>query len=354
MDRPIPLRPDPFAWREKERRSFHRALAAMFLAHGRRVQSHAVAKNFWQDDDIAGKICRAASSPLSTGAFPQIQSQSLLPQIAPDAASSKVLALGTLVSLDGVNTVRLPYVGGSGRPASTPFVGEGAPVPVVDLITSGAILGPAHKISIAAALSAELADGSGDMAAAIIGKALAAAAELSIDALLFSNTASTANSPAGLLYGVTPITGSASPGQTGLADDLALLAGAISANGVSVENLIIVTTASLATKARILAGPAFQEAIFSSSAIPAGTVIALAPAALAVGYAGTVETTISNAGTAHLDTAPTAIGTPGTPNVVAAPTVSAWQSDLLLVKIRARCAWCIQSDAVAYLTGADW
>src|SRR5262249_5744541 len=139
--------------------------------------------------------------------------------------------------------------------------------------------------------------------AAIIGRALAAAAELSIDALLFSNTASTANSPAGLLFGVTPITGSATPGQTGLADDLALLAGAISANGVSVENLIIVTTASLATKARVLAGPSFQDRVLSSSAIPAGVVIALAPEALACGYAGTIETTISAAGTAHLDTA---------------------------------------------------
>src|SRR5262245_45803693 len=114
----IPLRPDPTALAMMERRSFHRALAAMFLAHGRHnVLPQAVAKNFWQDDDIAGKICRAASSPLSTGSFAQIQSQHVLPQIAPDSASSKVLALGTLVSLDGINTVRLPYIGGSGRPA---------------------------------------------------------------------------------------------------------------------------------------------------------------------------------------------------------------------------------------------
>src|SRR5215471_7187774 len=110
----IPLRPDPLALRTMERRSLHRALAAMFLAHGRDdVMPQAVAKNFWQDDDIAGKICRAATSPLSTGSFAQIQSQSVLPAIAPDAASSKVLALGTLISLDGVNTVRLPYIGGS-------------------------------------------------------------------------------------------------------------------------------------------------------------------------------------------------------------------------------------------------
>jgi hypothetical protein len=327
----------------------------MILAHGHHdVLPHVIAKNFWQDDDIAGKICRAASSPLSTGSFAQIQASNVLPQIAPDAASSKVLALGTLVSLDGINTVRLPYVGGSGRPASTPFVGEGAPIPATNLSVSGPILGPAHKVSIAAALSTELQDGSGDMAAAIIGRALAASAELSIDALLFSNTASTANAPAGLLYGLSPITGSGTPGQTGLADDLALLAGAISAAGVNIDSLIFVTTGSLATKARVLAGPAFQDAILSSSAIPAGTVIALNPAALACGYAGTVETTISNAGTAHLDTAPLQIGTPGSPPTVAAPTVSARQADLLLVKVRARAAWCIQSDAIAYLTGANW
>src|SRR5262245_39714505 len=54
----IPLRPDPLAMAAMERRSLHRACAAMFLAHGRHgVMPQAVAKNFWQDDDIAGKIC---------------------------------------------------------------------------------------------------------------------------------------------------------------------------------------------------------------------------------------------------------------------------------------------------------
>ena len=36
--------------------------------------------------------------------------------------------------------------------------------------------------------------------------------------------------------------------------------------------------------------------------------------------------------TVHMDTAPAQIGTAGTPNVIAAPTVSAFQSDLILLR----------------------
>ena len=51
---------------------------------------------------------------------------------------------------------------------------------------------------------------------------------------------------------------------------------------------------------------------------------------------------------------PTLIGTPGTPPTVAAPTASAFQAYLVVVKVRARMAWCVQPGAVAVVTGAAW
>ena len=65
--------------------------------------------------------------------------------LAPAAASSRLLALGSRLSLDGITSITLPFVGGQGRPVG-PFVAEGGPIPVFDLVTGGAVLGPARKI----------------------------------------------------------------------------------------------------------------------------------------------------------------------------------------------------------------
>jgi hypothetical protein len=69
----IPLRPDSLAQRAMERRSFNRAVTALFMAQGRRGTPP---KSFWRDDADADEILRAAQSPLmTTGTFPQIQAQ---------------------------------------------------------------------------------------------------------------------------------------------------------------------------------------------------------------------------------------------------------------------------------------
>jgi hypothetical protein len=104
-----------------------------------------------------------------------------------------------------------------------------------------------------------------------------------------------------------------------------------------------------------LAGPKFQDAVLSSAYVPAGTVIAITPKGLAAGYAGIAEIETSTAATVVMDdTNPAPIGTPGTPPVVGAPALSAFQSGLIVIKVRGRCAWCVQPGAVAVVTGAAW
>src|SRR5262245_979556 len=93
--------------------------------------------------------------------------------LAPDCAAAKVLNLGNKLLLDGISSIRLPFIGGAGRPAAPLFIAEGAPAPVANLSTSGAILGPACKILIQAAVSGALQSASGEAAADIIGQALA-------------------------------------------------------------------------------------------------------------------------------------------------------------------------------------
>jgi hypothetical protein len=311
----------------------------------------------WRDDDDAGRILKAAQSPLTTSGFAAIQSTRVLPQLAPDYASSKLLAMGNQFDLTGINSFRLPFIGYTGRPASPRFVAEGQPAPVSNLATSAAILGPVCKVVILAAVSGELQSGSAETAERVIGEALAISVEQSQDAALFStNAAVPGTSPAGLLNGLTPLTSVGSTGgAAAVADDLGLLAGTISHHGIGIDDLIFITTASIATKIRTLAGPFFQDVVLSSAAIPDGEIIAIVPQGLATGYSGEVKIETSIAATLHFESAtPLPIGTVGTPNTVAAPTHNAFQEYLILVQIRGRMAWAVQPNAVCYMTGVAW
>ena len=99
----------------------------------------------------------------------------------------------------------------------------------------------------------------------------------------------------------------------------------------------------------------FQDVALSSAAIPDGEIIAIVPQGLATGYSGEVQVESSIAAPLHFESAtPLPIASVGTPNTVAAPVHSAFQEYLILVKIRGRMRWCVQPNAVAYMTGVAW
>src|SRR6516162_4648626 len=109
----IPLRPDPTALARMQRRSFNRAVASMAMTatRGRTSadrQPQEILRENWHDDDDAGRILKAASSPLTTSGFAAIQSTRVLPQLAADCASSKLLAMGAQFDLTGINSFKLP------------------------------------------------------------------------------------------------------------------------------------------------------------------------------------------------------------------------------------------------------
>ena len=342
----------PQADRDENRRSFVRACAAKVLTIRRKASPLAFAQTVWAEDEIAQTMLRAISSPTDRIAFPGIQAARVLPMLSPNAASSKLLALGMIIDLTGLSSIKLPYVGGTGRPSQPIFVPEGSPSPVVNLLTSAATLGPACKIVLNAAVSDEVQTASAETAEKIVSDALAIAVQQGVDAALFSNAAATSSNPAGLLNGVTATPSSGEAGATGVADDLGLIADAIGANGVGTDDLCFVTTPSLAIKAKVLVGPQFQNQIFSSSMLAAGTVIGIAPLGLATGYTGNVEIETSKGGTLHLsDTPLPLVDDSGT---VATPQMNSFQQDLTFLKIRGWCAWAIQPGAVAAVGGADW
>jgi hypothetical protein len=329
----IPLRPDPLALKMMERRSFVRAATAMARCTSTDQRPEELLRENWRDDDAAGRILKAASNPLTTSDFAAIQSTKFVEMLAPDCAAAKLLGLGNKFDLSGINTIKLPFVGGAGRPAKPLFIQEGAPSPVIDLSTSGAVLGPVCKTLIQAAISGELQSGSAEMAEAIVSQALAISCAQSLDAAVFSNVAAVPGvSPPKFLHGITAIPSAGVTGPAGCAADLAALAGAIGAAGISPDEMVIIATPNLATKVRFFGGPHYDDKVFSSSYLSNGQIIGVIPSAVASGYAGQIDLETSLGTTIVMDDAtPPAIGTPGSPPVVGAPTLSAFQSYLVVV-----------------------
>jgi hypothetical protein len=279
-----------------------------------------------------------------------LQTTTILPQLAPASASARLLSLATSLDLTGVGSIKLPFIGATGRP-SVPFVGEGQPGPVVNLTLASPILGPAKKLLIMVALTREIQDASADTAEVVVGNALATAAEQSIDAAMFSDAAGSDTAPPGLLNGVNAIPSAGKAGAEGVADDLALLAGAIGANGVNADDMVVITTPALAVKLRLLASPKFTNTVLSSSSLSEGTIIGVVPRGLVTGYSGVTSIEVGTVPAVHFeDTDPKDI----VDTAPAYPTKSPFQTDVIVLRLRSWCAWAVHPEAIAEVTGADW
>src|SRR5262245_51249732 len=185
----VPLRADPLALRNMQRRSFNRAVASMAMTVTRGMTSAdrepwEILHENWRDDDDAARIVKAAQSPLTASGFATIQNTRVLPQLAPDCASSTLLAMRNQFDITGISSFKLPWIGYTGRPATSMFVPEGSPAPVTNLATSSAVLGPVCKVMILAGVSGELQSGSAETAERVISEALAISVEQSQDAAL--------------------------------------------------------------------------------------------------------------------------------------------------------------------------
>jgi hypothetical protein len=306
------------------------------------------------NDAAADSIVKAAIGPWdSTMGWPSIPAYKVLALIAPQSAAARLLDMGITLSLEGIHQINLPTIMPAGRPIPA-FIGEGQPAPVVQMATTRNTLGPVKKILIITSLTSELQSVSADSAQKILSQALAYATEMSLDAALFSSNAATTAAPAGLLHGVTPITGSALSGAAvdNVADDVGNIAKAIGAAGFNTDDMVLVTNPKMAAAAHTLAGPHFSYDVLSSAAIPDGEVFGLVPEGLWTGYGDDIRIEASKETTLHFeDTAPLPIATGG---VMASPTRNLLQQDLIALKLRARVAWAVLPGAIASVTGANW
>jgi hypothetical protein len=293
-------------------------------------------------------ITKGAVTPLTTSGFPAHDQVAPYRSLAPSSAALALFQQGMALSLDGVNTIHIPN---ASLTVPTIFVAEGAPAPNIDANFTTTILGPIKKILLLSAVSGELQNSTPEDASAIIGRIIADAANRGVDAAAFSSAAVTPEAPAGLLHGVAPITATAGGGIDAMTSDLGNLVGAIGAAGIDPNGVVFVCGPQEALTIKVRVGPKFDYQILTTLGLPPKSVAAFAPAGVVSGYqsAPTIET--SKEAAYHFDNAPIDIGTAGG---VAAPTKSLFQTNLIGIRVKAKCAWAVAPGAAQFIDAVSW
>src|SRR5262249_13308244 len=144
----------------------------------------------------------------------------LLVALGPVSTGSELLRRATVLTLGRYESVTVPAMIATAANAS--FVGQGKPIPMRQLDASKSARLEPRKLATGFSLTREMIQSSN--AEALVRMVLVNSMALALDAVLFSNAAGTADQPAGLLYGIAPITGATGGGSNAFITDIAALA----------------------------------------------------------------------------------------------------------------------------------
>jgi hypothetical protein len=346
----IPLRPSTEAIGKAQMQSLVRAcIATAASGLDRNVKSASYARARWGDEGVE-TVLRAASAPATTfatgwGKELATVTTAFLRALTPYSAGADLLGRVLGLSFDGSAAINLPTV-------TTPmadFVGEGAPIPVVQGVASVQAVLAAYKFAVITVLSREtIESGNGE---ALTREALLASTGPALDRRLFDAAAAVANlRPAGLLHNITPLTPAASAsGKTdAMQDDLqALLASVAVVAGNSPVVLIASPAQAVAISLRTVGTLAYN--VLTSAQLAAGTVIAIATNAVvsASGDAPEIDTTRS--ASVQMNDAPSGDLMSG------GKVVATFQTDTIGLRLRWPLSWTVRdARGIAVLQNVNW
>jgi hypothetical protein len=352
--RPIPLRPDPTALRSAAAMSFTRAATAslLSLAGGKTEAAVKIVQRAWPGDRDAGLITKAASSPATitdpswAGPLSIAQHANLVSTLAPSSVAAALL--GRCLRLEwpvGVSSLSVPSIAVS--PTKTPWVGEGSPVAVTNYTTSLSTPLTPKKVASIALFTREILQQSLPNAEVLVRTAISESLGLALDAALFSTAASTATAAGGIFNGIAALPASAAtiPSEA-MVDDISRVVGAVSTvSGNAPIGLVMSPRQAASMKTRV---DVQWAEVFSSTAMPDGSIAAIATNALAsIGDLVPTFTTSIDA-VLHEDTAPSPVGT-------AAPARSIYQTDAVALKLTCSLNWTLRSSfGAAWISGVAW
>jgi hypothetical protein len=296
-------------------------------------------------------IERAASAPHTTTNTPELSQPSLadlILSLAPGSLYSQLTARGLRLSLTGISTINIPV-----RTPGT-LAGEFTAEQNAKLAHAGAFtrtpLGPPHKLAIISAFTNELREHSTPTIESAVRQGMSEDTSDVLDAKLLDDVAASAARPAGLLFGVTPLTASAGNQGEALAliNDISNLVAAIP----KARDPVLVMNATDAVRALTVI-PQLRLNILTTIALPEGTVVAIDAADFASAEGDEPQVELSENATLHLSDAPLPIGEP--PDVLATPTLSMWQMDMTAVRHVLWCDWTMRRPGrVAVIEGVNW
>lgn len=241
---------------------------------------------------------------------------------------------------------------------TTPFVGEGSPIPVRQLALSSATITP-KKAAVLSQFTEEMLKTSN--AEKLIAAVLEFDTAFAIDGVLLGSAASSAIQPAGLLNGVSATPATSGGGVAAFAGDVRALAAAIEASGPLLAPVILmsVTSAMLIGSQRIMLDTTtpITLPIIAAPTVPAKRLIMLDAANFASAEGDEPEITTSKEVLIHEeDTAPLAIasGAQGAATL-ATPSRSAWQTNCLSIRLLQDCTWALtRSGRASYVDAVTW
>lgn len=330
---------------------FVRAATSFLIANATGGFADRIAKQLYGDDPNTISVTKAVVNPTTTASFTSTATADFVGVMGNAYASASLLADSVQVQLVGGNVISVP--GCVSDPNNASFVQEGTPIPVRALSLTGAALS-LRKFATVVPFAREIFEHSTPSIEAIVRAVLLESLGLATDAALFSNTAGSAIRPAGLLNGISPIAHStATNADDAMVADVKALVSAvtpIAGNG----DVTLVAASDQAVALRLRQRRETYQ-VLASSALTAGTVIAIAPNGLASAIDPVPRFEVASEAALVMDDAAGPISTVGTPNVVAAPARSLFQTDTLALRIILQVSWGLRSSsAIAYVTGVTW
>jgi hypothetical protein len=313
----------------------------------RHRSAEQIARERWGETDRITRMIlttRAPTTPTNTTGAAAISPDivgDFVSSLQPLSAAARLFEAAPRVSLARYHSVLFPRRATAIDPTKIPWVDELNNFPVQQFQLESVPLGPMCKLGAISVVSRETVEsGAADT---VIPQLLRENAALALDASLFSTTAASSARPAGILAGVTPLTGTAN-----MLPDLEALAAAIAPH---VSGFAYVMNPAQAIKVRLERGQFWPDdvAVWSSIGIPAGTVICLDPLAFASAFGPEPEIESSGHVMTLMDTAPPNDGS------LAPSTMSMFQQDMVATKLKIRAAWVWRvNGAVAFTTGVTW
>jgi hypothetical protein len=337
-----------------------RAGAASLRAYVTKSTPEFVAGKMFKGDVVTAEILKAATAPAEVATtgwaaeIARVAIYDMIQSITSVSAAAEVISRGLQLNMDGVATIHVP--GRIVNPAAAgAWISEGNPAPARALsFTNAAILQP-RRLSVLYGYSREQAESSN--IENIVRATLGEASGLALDARMFSATAGDASKPAGLLFGIAPltptsITGSATAAEAA-ATDIGKLFGALAAQGAG-KTAALIMSPPQAARLKMIVGPKWDFDIITSTVLPSGTVIALEIASFVSGFSAVPTFRVSNVTAYHAeDTSPQNI-TGGTPSP-AVPVRSMFQTDSIGLYMDLWAAWGLRAAGhAAWLQNAAW